>query len=111
MEFRQDKQILEELGARFKQARLHHEISQDALAEKAGLSRDMVRRFEKHGSTTLINLTRLCRALGETTQIDMLFQHAPFSPRDAFENKQHKRQRVKHVRKGKTHQSHKEDQP
>jgi len=111
VEFRQDKQILEELGARFKQARLLHEISQAALAEKAGLSRDMIRRFEKYGSTTLINLTRLCRALGETAQIDTLFQQAPFSPRDAFEDKQHKRQRVKHKRTRKTHQDLKEDQP
>jgi len=106
MEFRQDRQILEELGARFKQARLLHELSQEALAEKAGLSKDMIRRFEKYGSTTLTNLTKLCRALGETAQIDLLFQPAPFSPKEAFEKKEHKRQRVKHVRKRKTHQSH-----
>lgn len=109
MEFRQDRQILEQLGARFKQARLLHELSQDALAEKAGLSRDMIRRFEKYGSTTLTNLTKLCRALGETAQIDLLFQQAPFSPKQAFEKKQHKRQRVKHVRKRKTRQNRKGD--
>jgi transcriptional regulator with XRE-family HTH domain len=104
MEFRQDKQILEELGARFKQVRLLHELGQEQLAEKAGLSRDMIRRFEKHGSTTLTNLTKLCRALGETAQIDTLFQLPRFSPKEAFENKDQKRQRVKHKRKRKIDQ-------
>ncbi len=107
MEFRQDKQILEELGARFKQARILHGLAQSELAEQAGLSKDMIRRFEKYGSTTLTNLTKLCRALGETTQIDMLFQRPRFSPREAFENRDHTRQRVKHERKRKTGQNQK----
>ena len=111
MEFRQDKQILEALGARFKQIRLAHELSQDKLAEKAGLSRDMIRRFEKHGSTTLTNLIKLCRVLGVTAQIDKLFQQPRFSPKQAFENKDYKRQRVKHKRKRKTIQDSQGYQP
>jgi len=109
MDFRPDKQILAELGARFKQARLLHELSQDSLAEKAGLSIDMIKRFEKHGSTTLTNLTKLCRALGETSQIDTLFQQPRFSPKEAFENRGHKRQRVKHKRKRTPREKHQGD--
>ncbi len=98
MEFRQDRQIIKELGERFRQVRLSHEMSQEELATKAGVSRDMIRRFEKNGATTLAGLVKLCRALGETTQLDEIFKLHSFSPRNAFEEAT-QRKRTKHKRR------------
>jgi len=58
------KQVLVEFGNRVREERLKHGLSQEELAEKAGLHRTyvgMIERAEKN--VTLINIEKIARAL------------------------------------------------
>ena len=59
-----DESVLAELGARLARERLDRNLSQQELAEAAGVSRSTVKRLEAGRSTQLTNLIRVLRALG-----------------------------------------------
>ena len=59
-----DKAILQEIGERLEQLRLNRNLIRTDLAEQAGISRNTIERIESGDSVQLINLIRLCRALG-----------------------------------------------
>ena len=84
MDFRPSKEILSALGQRARAARLHHELNQNELARRAGVSRDTIQRFERSGSCTLTNLVSICRVLDRLSEINQLFSEPAYSPREAF---------------------------
>ncbi|GGQ83931.1 helix-turn-helix transcriptional regulator [Streptomyces flaveolus] len=54
------------VGARIRAARLHASLTQEKLAELAGLDRQAINRIENgHASPLLDNLLRIARAIGE----------------------------------------------
>lgn len=93
MDFRLDKEILSELGRRARSVRLHDELSQEELAQKAGVSRDTIQRFEGSGTTTLQNLVKICRVLDLLSNIDQIFSEPTYSPREAFKAETHKKRK------------------
>ncbi|MGB7208363.1 MAG: helix-turn-helix transcriptional regulator [Pyrinomonadaceae bacterium] len=73
-----DKAILQEIGERLEQLRLNRNLIRTDLAEQAGISRNTIERIESGDSVQLINLIRLCRALGILSRFEAVFPlHAP----------------------------------
>lgn len=94
LEFRQDHEILDDLGKRFRNTRIVKKLTQKDIAEKAGISLDTIKRLERNGYVSLGNLVKICRVLDLIQTIDALFPAAEFSPKDAFyQNKMSKRVR------------------
>jgi transcriptional regulator with XRE-family HTH domain len=88
-----DSAILEELGARIARCRLNQNLTQEAFAELAGVSRPTVARLELGHSTTLSNLIRILRALNLVKNLDTLVPEPPISPIQQLKTK--KQQRVR----------------
>ncbi len=92
-----DQVVLDELGARIARCRLNQNLSQEALAERAGVSRPTLARLELGHSTTLSNLIRLLRALNLVKNLERLVPEPPISPIQQLKTK--KRRRVRASRK------------
>lgn len=85
--------ISENIGARLRQARLNANLTQDALAKSAGLSRNAVVGAEA-GRTTLETLISILIALNLTDQINNLLPEQPVSPLQLAKLQGKKRQRA-----------------
>ena len=66
-------EILEEVRANFKKARIIENITQKELASRAGIAIDVVRRFEQKGSITLKNLIEIARVIDRAEDLLKLF--------------------------------------
>lgn len=86
--------ILDELGARIARCRLNQNLTQEAFAELAGVSRPTVARLERGHSTTLANLIRILRALNLVKNLDALVPEPPSSPIQQLETQKQKRLRA-----------------
>jgi transcriptional regulator with XRE-family HTH domain len=75
-----DDVILRELGERLARIRLQRNLSQAELAVEAGVSKRTVERMEAGGATQLINLVRICRALGLVEGFEALIPEPLPSP-------------------------------
>lgn len=75
-----DKAILAEIGTRLKGKRLRKNLSQQELAERAGLSRNTISDMESGGSTTFHNFIRTLRALDALDELEHLLPEPGISP-------------------------------
>ena len=75
-----DKAILAEIGTRLKRKRLRKNLSQQELAERAGLSRNTISGMEGGGSTTLHNFIRTLRALDALDELEHFLPEPGISP-------------------------------
>ena len=75
-----DDAILRQLGARLALIRLERNLTQADLAIDAGVSKRTVERMEAGGATQLVNLVRVCRALGLVEGFDALIPEPVPSP-------------------------------
>ena len=73
------------IGERLKAYRLDRNISQQDLAEKAGVARRTITSVESGKGCTLNTLIRLLRALGKLDLIYPLVEELPLSPRKIHE--------------------------
>jgi transcriptional regulator with XRE-family HTH domain len=71
--------ILSELSARLAQARLDLDMTQEGLAEEAGVSKRTVERLESGQSVQLSNLIRIFDALGLVSHLNQIIP--PSGPR------------------------------
>lgn len=85
--------LAEELGRRLRQARLEANISQDALASRAGLSRRAV-QYAEAGKSQLDTFLALLLALGLDSQLDNLLPPRPLSPLQLLKLQGQPRQRA-----------------
>lgn len=67
-------ELAEELGRRVRRERLRQDLTQQTLAERAGLSRPTVARMEAGGSATLGNFLSLLVALRRAGDLEDLLQ-------------------------------------
>ena len=92
-------EIQKQLGLRFQELRLSHNLRRTTLAEKAGVSVESIKRFETHGEVSMHNLVLLCMALNCTEELEIIFQReAPQSIDEVIQLQQtatKKRQRGK----------------
>ena len=75
-----DKAILRELGVRIQHRRLAMNISQSELTRKAGVARKVIQNIESGRGSTSKGLVRTLRALGLTTELELLFPEPGPSP-------------------------------
>ena len=75
-----DKAILAETGIRIKAKRLRKNLSQQKLADRAGLSRNTISDMEGGGSTTLQNFIRILRALDALDGLEHFLPEPGISP-------------------------------
>jgi putative transcriptional regulator len=92
--------ILEEFGSRLARHRLNKNLSQEELANQAGISVATLKRIE-HGSssTLLINIINVLRVLGLEQSLDMLVPEVPPSPVQLANLQSRVRQRAGRKRK------------
>lgn len=91
--FRQDSQILMDLGSRLRDLRVSHGYSQIELARKAAVSRATIQSLEKSGRISLSSLLRVLRVLGEHHAIGNIAPAQDFDPQAVFEREQERDQR------------------
>ena len=75
-----DEQVLEELGRRLKVRRVRARLSQEALADRALLSRTTVSKIENGHVTQTPELIRLLRELGYLDALDRAIADESDSP-------------------------------
>jgi len=62
------------LASRLKAERLRLGWKQGTLARRSGVSVPTIRRYESSGQTTVMNLLKICHALGRLDEVADLFQ-------------------------------------
>lgn len=72
--FASNEEICAELGIRLKRQRLSQSLSQQELAERAGVSAGTVKNLESKGQSSLETLVRIVTALGLVDDLAQLFQ-------------------------------------
>ena len=76
-----DQQILEALSGQVRRTRLDKNITQQQLADKAGVGVATLRRFESgEGNLSLLNLIAVLRALGQLDRLQPLLDSVTLSP-------------------------------
>ena len=81
-------EILQDIGARAKSARLRENMSRKTLAEKAGVAEASLKRFETTGHISLSSLVQLLTALDRLSELDeLLAEQAPLSIRELSDTK------------------------
>ncbi len=89
-----DRQALAELGSRLARHRLNRNLTQNQLAQEAGVSKRTIARLENGQSSQVTNLVRVLRSLGLLGNLDALVP-APFaSPIEALKARSRKRHRA-----------------
>lgn len=73
------------IGSRARAVRLSRNMTQDDLADRAGVGVASIRRFEKDGTTTLDTLSRIACALDAGKDLDDVFRRDVPESLDAFE--------------------------
>lgn len=74
-----DDAIASAIGARLQELRLKKNLSQEQVAEEAGISRQTLINL-LHGKGTMVNLVAVLRALGELERVTSLTQAVRPSP-------------------------------
>ena len=90
-----DQALLLELGSRLSATRLAQNLTQAALAERAGVAKRTVERLESGAvATQLSGFLRVCRALGLLEGLDALVPEQAASPMAQLRLQGNKRQRA-----------------
>ncbi len=80
-----DAQIQKRIGEKFKAVRLKQNITQDALAESATISRSSVQKAESGEIKSFDTFLRILRTLGMLDEIHHLCEEDQLSPSEYFE--------------------------
>lgn len=90
-----DEALLEFIGARLARVRLSHNLTQQEVAEQAGLGVRTVQRLEAGAAATqLSGFIRICRVLGLADSLEQLVPEPPVSPIVQLKLQGRKRQRA-----------------
>jgi len=91
--------ILAELGGRLAQRRLELQLTQEMLAEQAGVSKRTVERIEAGATTQMSTLIRILRVLELLDRLETLVPEAGPRPMDLIKLKGKARKRASGKRK------------
>lgn len=97
---RTDAETIAELGRRFREYRLQQNVSQAALAHRAGLSVRTLQNLEAGRDSQLSTVLRALRALGRLDAIDSFLPVPRVSPMTLLETQGRGRQRAGGPRRG-----------
>lgn len=90
-----DDAVMAELGQRIARLRLSRGITQDQLAEAAGVSKRTVQRLEDSTPGQVTNLIRCLRALGRLDVLEVVLPADAPNPIDLLERRGQPRQRAR----------------
>jgi transcriptional regulator with XRE-family HTH domain len=85
--------VLAELGRRLERQRLSRNLTQDQLAEQAGIGRATVQRLERGQSVQTTSLIKLLRALGLLQSLDAALPEVLERPIAQLEDERRRRPR------------------
>ncbi len=94
-----DEAILAELAGRFVQRRLELQLTQEMLAEQAGVSKRTVERVEAGTMTQMSTMIRILRVLELLDRLETLVPEAVPRPMDLLKLKGKERKRFRGKRK------------
>jgi putative transcriptional regulator len=94
-----DKAVLVQLGSRVQRERLNRNLTQEALATRAGLGTRTVRYLEAGRQTTVETLIRVLRALDKLDALDAFLPEPGLSPLQLAKLKGRERQRARGERR------------
>jgi len=77
LQFHTPEELATELARRLREERLRASWKQHTLAARAGVSLPTVRRYERTGRITVLNLLKLCHALGRLDEVSALLAPPP----------------------------------
>lgn len=80
-----DSAILAKIGSRLKDVRLKQNITQQSLAESAGVSLSSLKKIEKGKIGSLDSLLRVLRMLGKLDVLQPLVDEEQLSPSEYYE--------------------------
>ncbi len=89
-----DKAILREIGRRLRRRRLDRNLTQQVLADAAGLSRTTVSDLERGTPAGMLTMIQVLRALGGLEELDAFVPDPGFSPLELVRLKGRERQRA-----------------
>lgn len=89
-----DSALLSELGGRLARYRLRANLTQQSLADEAGLSKRTVERVENGEPVQLVSFIRLCRALDLLEGLDRWLPEPAPSPIERLRLQGRERQRA-----------------
>ncbi len=89
-----DQAILEDIGARLKRRRLDRNLTQQEVADQAGLTRTTIGEFERGASSSTLTLVRILRALGALEELETFLPDAGLSPLQLAKLQGRQRQRA-----------------
>jgi len=89
-----DKAIIREIGGRIKRKRLAANLSQQELAEKAGISRKVISEFEGGSSITISTFIRILRGLNSLEELEHFLPEPGISPMQIIQMKGKARMRA-----------------
>lgn len=95
MQQRSNEEILVELGTRLRQERMNQDLTQAALASRAGLHQPMISRIERGHDFTMETLLAVLRALNRLDNLNAFIPTPPVSPLDLARRRGADRQRVR----------------
>lgn len=90
-----DAALLAELGSRLRRARLERNLTQELLAEEAGVSTPTVNRIESGEPAQFTSVVRILRQLGLLEALDRLVPEPLPSPIDRLKRRGRERQRAR----------------
>ena len=95
LELLTDDAVLEELGTRIARHRLERNLTQEDLAERAGVGRATLQRLEEGRSVQATSLVRVLRALGLLGGLDATVPERVVMPISEVDRARRPRQRAR----------------
>ncbi|WP_378187917.1 helix-turn-helix transcriptional regulator [Aquimarina sp. W85] len=89
-----DEQVLYELTQRVKRKRLNLNMTQETLANRAGVHTQTVKNFEAGKSTTMLTFIQLLRGFGELNALESFLPDPGISPIELLKLKGKERERA-----------------
>lgn len=90
-----DPVLLAELGSRLSRRRIEAGLTQQALADEAGIGKRTVERLEAGQASDLVAFLKVMRVLGLLTNLDALVPPAVPGPMELLERRGRERKRVR----------------
>lgn len=95
-----DTEILSDLGERIRRYRLQQNVTQEHLAQSAGIATRTLRNLESGGDVQLSTVIRILRALGRLDALDSFLPRPKVSPMELLRSGGTQRKRARGSRDG-----------